>query len=147
MRTDRGFSLLEVLFAIVVMSIALFSMLKVLVWGMKAQNKTEMNLAAYQIADRVLERAIVDLSTRPADIPLEAEGEEVVGRNRFRYSVKSSEVDNELTGKPFGTAAGAGDNRLKVLEVTVGWGSGSTSPGVGKQEIIVSRLANRRPSL
>jgi prepilin-type N-terminal cleavage/methylation domain-containing protein len=146
MKAQRGFSLLEVLFAIVVMAIALFSMLKVLVWGVKAQNKTEMNVAAYQIANRVLERSVIDLGRQPVDVVFEVEGEEVVGHNHFFYVVTSTDVENQITGKPFGTAAGADDNRLKVLEVTVRWGSDPTRPGVGKQEVTVSRLANRRSS-
>lgn len=140
-----GFSLLEVVFAVALMGIALFVLLRVLVAGLVAQDKTSSFTAAHAVANRLLEREVRDLESRPPDDNSPRTYEEKVGHTHFLCEVTSWDVANQVTGKPFGTANGADDNRLKMLQVRVRWGSDEVKTGAGKQEILVSRLANRRP--
>jgi prepilin-type N-terminal cleavage/methylation domain-containing protein len=151
-RSRFGFSLIEVLISLAVMGIALLALVNVLTSGLKAQDKTESGMTGYLVADRVLDVAARELpqdddfwsgdfSTTPWK-----EGDETVGHESYHYLLTAQDVQNQLTGRPFGAARGAEDNGLRVLLVKVSWAtSGQAQSGVGKREIMARRLLNRRP--
>jgi prepilin-type N-terminal cleavage/methylation domain-containing protein len=141
---DGGFTLFEVLIALSVMSIAMLALINVLAKGLAAQGKSESTEVARLLADKVLERSIRDLNELKYDQNIAWEGDEVVGNSRYSFTVSSTDVQNKATRKPFGTATGGQDNRLKAVLVRVRWGDGNSRAEIGKQEVAISRLVNRR---
>jgi prepilin-type N-terminal cleavage/methylation domain-containing protein len=147
-----GFSLVEVLIALAVMSIAVLGLGSVLVSGLKAQSKTEYSAVAHSVANRVLDRLVRRLQSMSnddagasfwdADLSSEASPwtelgqSETVGNTVYEYLITATPV----AGFP-------SENGLKLVTVKVRWtdDGARVKAGTGKQEISATRLLNRRP--
>jgi len=150
--------LVEVLAAIVVMSIALLGLGSVLLSSMRMQNKISSGAVARALAERLLERSVRALpgainedefwaGVRSTSSNPWRHGKELVGRTNFEYWVTGESFINEVTGKPFGTDGGAAENNLARLVVRVRWSETDNGyrRGSGKLELVVSRLVNQVP--
>ncbi len=154
----RGFSLAEVLVAVLVMSIALVGASTVLLSSMRMEKKVSSGAVARALADELLERGVRRLpgsvnesgfwdgTHATLDNPW-SEGTETVGRATFQYWITGEPVMNRRTGKVFGTDGAATGNGLARIRVTVRW-TGTEEEfrqGHGNLELVASRLVNRAP--
>jgi prepilin-type N-terminal cleavage/methylation domain-containing protein len=155
-RRTCGFSLIEVLFSLAILSLAAVALGSVMLSTFRAQDNVTNSAVARALASRVLERAADELPKLTAaveedfwdsdyDVTPWRSGEEKVGAVTYRYEVKAKLLQNNLTGMPVGSAAGATENDLKLFNVTVFWHpeSGLSGPGRGMQRVTASRLVNR----
>lgn len=139
--THKGFSIIELLVAIAVLGLGLFSLLSVLTASIQANAKSTNLSSALDLASSELERTIQgatkDLPAGskeafwtqdfpPSGPPLK-QYEEKVGGTKFLV-----EVFNQ-------TIAGTGNNRIKKLTVLVFWWN-SEKKGYGKLQTSATRL-------
>lgn len=127
MNSRRAFSLLEVLFALTVLTLAGLSLLSVCGSAVRASRKSETLAAGHNMAERMLNRAVSmaqgDDRARfwgenfPSPNRPFLEGTEGVGKDVFTYKVFAVTVPGLNTS---GTA-----NRLKKLDAVVSWENGA----------------------
>ena len=144
----KGFSLVEVLIALAVMSIALLGLVNVLVTGLKAQDKTGKSTVGHSVANRVLERTVRRLENMDsglagatfwtADISSESSpwtelgDHEMVGHTRYDYLITATDAEPGIFSP---------GNELKMVTVKVRWAADGDKAkvGVGKREIAVEQ--------
>lgn len=126
----RGYSLIEVLISLGIMSLALVAFATVGTSSLRAQNKNDKSLEAGLIADRILTRAAHLYKAKKG--ALDSLGDEIrVGATLFRYQVSSTPVPLP-----------SGSTSLKMLKVRVDWHSDSVKSGSGQQYLVRSRLVS-----
>lgn len=154
----RGFSLVEVLIALAVMSITVIGLGSVLTSGLKAQDKIDKGVTARAVADQIMGRTLITLSDstdsksvhfwETADFDESApwqSGEQQVGTTLYYYTITGTEVRKD-GATPLGSSSTS--NRLKRLTIQVAWSDKPESEraGIGRQAIVISRLLNRGSS-
>ena len=135
----RGLSLAEIIVAIAILAITLFSLLSVLVSGMQADKKAFLLATASNLADTELERAIqgvaqADQGTRDAfwngEFPHPGSpyrsGTRTVNNTQFDFSIHAVTVF-DTSGVAVGDTEGDNDHRLKQLDIYVRWYESSTA--------------------
>ncbi len=153
-RRARGFSLIEILIALAVMSIALMALVSVLVSSMQAQGKNDSFATAHQIADQTHERLAASLQTlEPSQAnsfwragpdsawSLGPAPETVVDGVTFVSSVTSSPILSG--GLPVGSQGGDSDNVARLVTVQVRWSDDLHKAGQGRQQVSARRIVSR----
>lgn len=150
-----GFSLLEVLVALAVMSVAVLGLGSVMTSGLKAQDKIDKAVTARAVADQIMGRTVVTLADgddaesvrfwETADFDDDSpwqSGQQQVGTTLYDFTITGTEVLKDGT-KPLGSSNSS--NRLKRLAIKVAWSEqpNHERAGVGRQAIVISRLLNR----
>ncbi len=149
-----GFSLVEVLIALAVMSLALMALVSVLVSSMRAQGKTDNFSTAHQVADQVQERLAVSLqSLEPGQANRfwrAGSGESWSLTSPATVSVNGVDFSTSITSSPIlsngallGTQGGDSNNLARLVTVRVRWSEDSHKVGQGQQEISTLRLLSR----
>lgn len=149
-----GFSLVEVLIALAVMSLALMALVSVLVSAMQAQGKTDTFSTAHGVADQVHERLAVSLqSLEPSQANQfwrAASGESWSLTSPATVSVNGVDFTTSITSSPIlsdsvplGTQGGDASNVARMVTVRVRWSEDSHKVGQGQQEISTLRLLSR----
>lgn len=144
----QGFTLMEVLVSLAIMSVALLALTAVLTTGMHRDAASARRVAAYDVAEQSMTRCLQELDYGSVGVedfwhgdfsdpgtPWRS-GEVTVGRVVYRYKITAKNVQNRKTGKTFGEASGSPYNTLKKIDVSVDW-DGSIQP------VYLSRLLNR----
>ena len=139
---------MEVVLALGIMSIALVSMVSVLVTGLRAESQSTARVNAQDFALQVMGRTLSEIEELPE---LEAQefwtssqdstpwgrGEETLNNTAFSYEIRCY-----LLSASGGSVALAGDrNQLKKITVTVTWRD--TTSGKTDSSLTISRLVNR----
>lgn len=150
----RAFSLVEVLISLAIMSLALLTLVGVLVSGMKAQDKTDTATAGQALANQLLDRTLWQLANThdtqfwtgefPADtdsLPF-AQDDVTVGRTVYHYAIFAEYV--VLNGERMDSDGNK--NGLKRIQVRVWWSpeKSRVKAGVGKLEVSATRIVNER---
>lgn len=126
----RGYSLIEVLISLGIMSLALVAFATVGTSSLRAQDKNDKSLEAGLIADRIMTRAAHLYKSEEG--ALDSLGDEIrIGATLFRYQVSSTPV-----------VLPSGSTSLKILKVRVDWHSDSVKFGSGQQYLVRSRLVS-----
>lgn len=151
----RGFSLLEVLFALAVLAIAATALGQVLVSNLVAQHNITESARARAVAERQFERVVAELNSLPLadagdfwsrDYPDQTDawraGNQRIGHTDYRYWITASTVNDDGGGRLGGSSAA---NGLKMVRVTVSWNSDGDAArsGRGTMKIYSTRLVNR----
>lgn len=147
-----GFSLLEVLISLAVISIALLALLSVLSGGMKAQDKTSKHSLAHAVAEQTLERLSATLRANPSDHKAFWEGgswdlpdelsQVTVDRTVFYCFVSSQAIIDKTTQEPLGGSPNP-NSVARLVTMNVAWSQDSVKSGVGNQEISIRRIFSR----
>lgn len=90
---DRGFSLLEVLIAMSIMSVGLLALAQMQVAAMKANRSTTVRTDAVTVGQEAMERVINSPFGDLGDLG----GSEVVERNKVQYTVNTT-IGSGITG-------------------------------------------------
>lgn len=153
----RGFSLAEVLLAIGLLAIALLAIVGQSTLVAQANQKSDDNSVAYDVADSLLERVaressedqppgrnLAVWSQSDPNVPFE-EDVVVVGFTEYKYEIYVYDVANAASGATLGTGptgAETPDTKLKRVNVKVEWWGGEEQErtGTGKLRAETSRL-------
>jgi uncharacterized protein (TIGR02598 family) len=156
-RFVSAFSLMEVMFALGMMSVALLTLVSVLVTGLRAERSSEQRASARNFGNQVLGRSMAELrelsDTEAAKFwnqdyspPGAAwkSGNGKHGNFSFSYEIHAQTLQNRVTGQAFGQANGITTNGLKKVDVTVRWDGTGTTEAENSTSLVVTRLINRK---
>lgn len=155
----RGFSLIEVLFALGILAFGVTALTSVLLSTFRAQDNVTRSAAARALGQRLLDRTVQELPTLTfseeddfwkAEFPDEStawkKGEEKLGSRVYSYYVTAVNLFYHAgphAGGLVGAGSGATENGVKFISVHVRWHDGEGSSGSGRQELSASQIVNR----
>lgn len=141
----RGFSLVELLLSVALLSLGILALLSLLTASQQASSKSEELTAAGAVAEAELQRAVRaaarDIPTGelarfwaadfpPGGVPF-VQGDTRVGRTSLHYEVFATTVLNSSST----------ENRLKQIEVRVSWWGGERE-GYGQLNTVAAGLVS-----
>ena len=156
-RKSLGFSLVEVLVSLGILSLAALVLASVLISTRRAQQAITDSAAARSLAEQTLERTQKSLrlensleverfwsDDHDASTPWR-EGQHKVGSTEYFYRVEAVTVLYSPSGDKVGTLNGSAVNTLKHLKVVVTWKPPNTESGPqrGRQTVSIAQLWNR----
>ena len=123
LRGDRGFTLLEVILAMVVMAVGMLGIMALFHNASRGAMQTDLNGVAIGLAREKLEIVILDKIRDGYDALDEAAYPPETFTGDFAPFVRITSME-EVSGSDFSTPQP--ESGYKVVEVTVSWGEGSS---------------------
>lgn len=153
MRLRGGFSIAELILAAAIIAVSILTVLVLLIsvsrGSRKAVDTTTAQLAAGQVLEKILERAHV--TDRPNFWNNEHTpyvlGNLTVGQTEYNYAVDATTVRDASAANVGQVSLGSGQNRLKLVTVTVRWWDSASGnrAGMGKLETRATRVVSEKP--
>jgi general secretion pathway protein I len=121
MKNHKGFSLIEIMIAFVIMSIALTMVIRVFATGQRVVAETESYTIAVQIAESLMARVGEDISLDQSQL-------DGVVENKYNWQVNLEPLF--INYKSFIDGQSNANMQLKKINIQVGWDDGNNSARV-----------------
>jgi general secretion pathway protein I len=121
MKNHKGFSLIEIMIAFVIMSIALTMVIRVFATGQRVVAETENYTIAVQIAESLMARVGEDISLDQSQL-------DGVVENKYNWQVNLEPLF--INYKSFIDGQSNANMQLKKINIQVGWDDGNNSARV-----------------